>query len=317
MTTKSGLPVAAMFKQEEVEIMRKGPWTLEEDMRLIHYITLRGEGRWNFLAKAAGLKRSGKSCRLRWVNYLRPDLKRGDITPDEERLIIDLQGRWGNRWSRIAKRLPGRTDNEIKNYWRTRIKKKFLEYSHRGNQFLEHQMCSRYFLDPFMQKSGPEATRTSINWGGTGTMQINRNTSVQFDQRPVNYPVTEIDAGVVNSVIINTGNDGVHSSTGEMVDAWKTIYGDQSLSLSRLEHGKCGPAIVDILPQNDNDLPLEIDSFMASLSDFQAEKVVLAGAVPSSSFSIPDGLEGILSQNYLTDGETLWPSDSKWNVEFA
>jgi hypothetical protein len=307
-----------MFKQEEVEIMRKGPWTLEEDMRLIHYITLRGEGRWNFLAKAAGLKRSGKSCRLRWVNYLRPDLKRGDITPEEERLIIDLQGRWGNRWSRIAKKLPGRTDNEIKNYWRTRIKKKILENNHCGNQFLEHEMCSSSFLNPLMQKSGPEeATPTSTNWGGTGTMQINRNTLVHFDQLPVNSPITGFDTGFVNSIVSNNGNDDVHSSTGEIVDAWKTIYGHHTLSLSRFEHGKGGPAIVDILPHNDADLPLEIDSFMASLSEFQAEKTVLEEAVSSSSFSSLDGLEGILSQSNLTDGETLWTSDSKWNVEFA
>jgi myb proto-oncogene protein len=68
--------------------------------------------------------RCGKSCRLRWTNYLRPDLKRGLLSDDEEQLVIDMHAQLGNRWSKIAALLPGRTDNEIKNLWNTHIKKK-------------------------------------------------------------------------------------------------------------------------------------------------------------------------------------------------
>ncbi|KAF2285565.1 hypothetical protein GH714_005542 [Hevea brasiliensis] len=78
------------------ESWRKGPWTAEEDRLLIEYVRLHGEGRWNSVARLAGLRRNGKSCRLRWVNYLRPDLKRGQITPHEESIILELHARWGN-----------------------------------------------------------------------------------------------------------------------------------------------------------------------------------------------------------------------------
>ncbi|XP_052156291.1 myb-related protein 308-like [Oryza glaberrima] len=104
----------------------KGAWTKEEDQRLIAYIRAHGEGCWRSLPKAAGLLRCGKSCRLRWMNYLRPDLKRGNFTDDEDELIIRLHSLLGNKWSLIAGQLPGRTDNEIKNYWNTHIKRKLL-----------------------------------------------------------------------------------------------------------------------------------------------------------------------------------------------
>ncbi|KAG6487011.1 hypothetical protein ZIOFF_055592 [Zingiber officinale] len=104
----------------------KGAWTKEEDDRLVAYIRAHGEGCWRSLPKAAGLLRCGKSCRLRWINYLRPDLKRGNFTDDEDELIIHLHALLGNKWSLIAARLPGRTDNEIKNYWNTHIRRKLL-----------------------------------------------------------------------------------------------------------------------------------------------------------------------------------------------
>ncbi|KAF8726313.1 hypothetical protein HU200_019774 [Digitaria exilis] len=104
----------------------KGAWTKEEDQRLVAYIRAHGEGCWRSLPKAAGLLRCGKSCRLRWINYLRPDLKRGNFTEEEDDLIITLHQILGNKWSLIAGRLPGRTDNEIKNYWNTHIKRKLL-----------------------------------------------------------------------------------------------------------------------------------------------------------------------------------------------
>ncbi|KAJ4978391.1 hypothetical protein NE237_009171 [Protea cynaroides] len=109
------------------EETRKGPWTEQEDLQLMRFVCVFGDHRWDFIAKFSGLNRTGKSCRLRWVNYLHPGLKRGRMTPQEECLVLELHSKWGNRWSRIARRLPGRTDNEIKNYWRTHMRKKAQE----------------------------------------------------------------------------------------------------------------------------------------------------------------------------------------------
>ncbi|XP_071697103.1 transcription factor MYB41-like [Rutidosis leptorrhynchoides] len=106
--------------------LKKGPWTQEEDIKLLEYIQLHGPGNWRTLPKNAGLQRCGKSCRLRWTNYLRPDIKRGRFSFEEEESIIQLHSVMGNKWSAIAARLPGRTDNEIKNYWNTHIRKRLI-----------------------------------------------------------------------------------------------------------------------------------------------------------------------------------------------
>ncbi|KAJ6703001.1 TRANSCRIPTION FACTOR putative-RELATED [Salix viminalis] len=105
-------------------VLKKGPWTSAEDAILIEYVKKHGEGNWNSVQKHSGLLRCGKSCRLRWANHLRPNLKKGAFTQEEEQLIIELHAKMGNKWARMAAHLPGRTDNEIKNYWNTRIKRR-------------------------------------------------------------------------------------------------------------------------------------------------------------------------------------------------
>ncbi|XP_035819620.1 transcription factor MYB60-like [Zea mays] len=104
--------------------IKKGPWMPEEDLVLVSYIHEHGPSKWRHVAASTGLMRCSKSCRLRWTNYLRPGIRRGHFTAREERVIVHLHSLLGNRWAAIASHLPQRTDNDIKNYWNTHLKKK-------------------------------------------------------------------------------------------------------------------------------------------------------------------------------------------------
>lgn len=140
--------------------VKKGAWTPEEDGILLDYIIKNGtHGTWRSLPKLAGLARCGKSCRLRWTNYLRPNIKRGPFTPEEENTIIQLHGMLGNRWAAIASQLPGRTDNEIKNFWNTSLKKRLL---FKGLNDKTHRSSSR--SEPVSIKCESPSTRHMVQW---------------------------------------------------------------------------------------------------------------------------------------------------------
>ncbi|KAI5073660.1 hypothetical protein GOP47_0011673 [Adiantum capillus-veneris] len=128
----------------EKDSVKRGPWTPEEDAKLLSCVAQHGTGSWRTLPKKAGLQRCGKSCRLRWTNYLRPDLKHGRFSDHEEQTIVKLHAALGSRWSLIAAQLPGRTDNDVKNYWNTRLKKKLCEM---GIDPITHKPISQLLAD--------------------------------------------------------------------------------------------------------------------------------------------------------------------------
>ncbi|PWA48985.1 myb protein [Artemisia annua] len=145
---------------------RKGPWTPAEDKLLAEYVALHGEGRWSSVAGYTGLKRNGKSCRLRWVNYLRPGLKKGQLSPQEEGIIIELHALWGNKWSTIARYLPGRTDNEIKNYWRTHFKNSGKPLQHEKKRKYETHLSYNQEQQVYRAMNTASSSESEENYGG-------------------------------------------------------------------------------------------------------------------------------------------------------
>ncbi|CAL1371614.1 unnamed protein product [Linum trigynum] len=112
-------------KRKDVESrVRKGTWKAEEDQVLMKHVDEYGPREWSSIRSKGLLQRTGKSCRLRWVNKLQPNLKTGcKFTEEEERAVIELQARYGNKWAKIAAHFTGRTDNDVKNFWSSRQKR--------------------------------------------------------------------------------------------------------------------------------------------------------------------------------------------------
>ncbi|CAM6006982.1 unnamed protein product [Sphagnum balticum] len=188
-----------LFCETAGDDLRRGAWTAEEDEKLLAYVGSHGTGHWRSVGRKAGLQRCGKSCRLRWTNYLRPNIRHGSFTPDEEDLIVKLHSSLGSRWSLIAAKMPGRTDNDIKNHWNTRLKKKLCNMgidpvTHKpisellrdiaavedaratggasaaaglGNPMVAGEEARRCFSDNLLRKAVRDYTRTSSSTAAT------------------------------------------------------------------------------------------------------------------------------------------------------
>ncbi|KAL9260472.1 Transcription factor JAMYB-like protein [Drosera capensis] len=231
-----------MGNGEEMEVnmeLRRGPWTAEEDLALINYISIHGEGRWNSLARCASLRRTGKSCRLRWLNYLRPDVRRGNITLQEQLLILELHSRWGNRWSKIAQYLPGRTDNEIKNYWRTRVQKhaKQLKCDVNSKKFKD---TIRYLWVPRLLERIQAAAAEANTKQQVGTSADTTNSSNRDHDTTTGSAITSVQAfashphhpSCIGSNILANKDEPFHSINSTPVEENISLASPESITMS-------------------------------------------------------------------------------------
>ncbi|XP_022943493.1 transcription factor MYB63-like [Cucurbita moschata] len=217
--------------------VKRGPWSPAEDLRLINFIQNYGHDNWRALPKQAGLLRCGKSCRLRWINYLRPDVKRGNFTPDEEETIIKLHKTWGNKWSKIASRLPGRTDNEIKNVWNTHLKKRLLKTTTTKD-------CNEPKESPTTSSSSSSSLRPSNETQDLETERPNKTNSVNNDLFCLEQQTT-------SSLSSNTSNS---NSSSQVDKVWPQNHLDFGEEVEKKKENK------QIRSELELELELELES---------------------------------------------------------
>ncbi|KAM0028333.1 putative transcription factor MYB-HB-like family [Helianthus debilis subsp. tardiflorus] len=206
--------------------LKKGPWSREEDEILVDYINKHGHPNWRALPKLAGLLRCGKSCRLRWTNYLRPDIKRGNFSKEEEETIIQLHTVMGNRWSAIAARLPGRTDNEIKNVWHTHLKKRVKPNPNDANT------------------SGFQQTKEESEVDGVGSSLSESNSRSQTSYNQIDSPqpsCTDISSVTTSRNDNLCMEDMVLENFPEMDDEfWSEVFSGENSGEVLAEHENIG-----------------------------------------------------------------------------
>ncbi|KAK8698359.1 hypothetical protein V6N13_114481 [Hibiscus sabdariffa] len=271
------------------EKVKRGPWSPAEDLRLISFIQKHGHQNWRALPKQAGLLRCGKSCRLRWINYLRPDVKRGNFTKDEEDAIIRLHETLGNRWSKIASHLPGRTDNEIKNVWNTHLKKRSVSKSENVRQRGESKESS------MATSSSSSCISSSSDKNSRGALAMAVSDKAQdfktdelsnHGSSRASSPSEELEglsSSSISSNITNSGQVGVSNPEDQVGSLFNFIGGHYDANNNTSEEVN-KPDILDAI----FDIPLESDlefwNMLDSLGPYQPEGIQSDDGTQSSNF---------------------------------
>ncbi|XP_022725434.1 transcription factor MYB62-like [Durio zibethinus] len=308
----------ASSSEDDAEQLRRGPWTLEEDTLLINYIASHGEGRWNLLAKRAGLRRTGKSCRLRWLNYLKPDVKRGNLTPQEQFLILELHSKWGNRWSRIAQHLPGRTDNEIKNYWRTRVEKQARHLKIDSNSAAFQNLIRCNWMPRLLQKmeeSSSVSSMTSENLTVPPLLdQISQHEALTTVQQAPRHGPRNLNEAVQSLHQLEQNSDSEHSAASSCVSSSESMKNISKIS--QFAEYQTNP--YRIIGNNDyNTLSKDCYYFDNNSSCYNMEAINLASTSALGDFASPVGDCHMAENNWVDDGfaDGLWSMGELWELK--
>ncbi|ONK63024.1 uncharacterized protein A4U43_C07F10610 [Asparagus officinalis] len=272
--------------------LRKGLWSPEEDEKLLNHIHKYGHGCWSSVPKQAGLQRCGKSCRLRWINYLRPDLKRGTFSQEEEDLIIELHATLGNRWSQIAAQLPGRTDNEIKNFWNSSIKKRLKQ---RGIDHNTHK--------PIISESEEDKATTISNvtcdYDELNIFSPNSGTPAAYDVLQPHFPFDSRNSSLLSrELFINQ----TLSTNHENSSSWQLPNNPTGFSF----------------PFSQLSYPESANPILGMNSEFNCNTI--STVIPSASRSFPstmNNLKPAIYENTAIDTSQFWGSASVNSSKFA